>query len=70
MKIPLETLSDDALAGIIESFVLREGTEYGLGDHALEDKCREVRRQLEAGEAEIDFDPVTETIDIRSLLEK
>lgn len=70
MKIPLESLSESALAGIIESFVLREGTDYGHGDHDMAAKCQAVRRQLEAGEAEINFDPETETIDIRTIQEK
>jgi uncharacterized protein YheU (UPF0270 family) len=65
VKIPVETLSDATLAGIIESFVLREGTDYGHGDHELPEKCAAVRAQLLAGTAEIDFDPATETIDIR-----
>lgn len=67
MRIPLTNLSDAALAGIIESFVLREGTDYGPEEHDLAAKCRAVRRQLEAGEAEIDFDPATESIDIRQI---
>ena len=69
MKIPISSLSQDALRSIIESFVLREGTDYGdeqqAGEHDLDAKCAAVLRQLEAGEAEINFDPDTETIDIR-----
>ena len=69
MKIPTSSLSQDALRSIIESFVLREGTDYGdeqrTGEHDLEAKCAAVLRQLEAGDAEISFDPDTETIDIR-----
>ncbi len=65
MKIPLASLSTDALRSIIESFVLREGTDYGGAEQDLDAKCAAVQRQLEAAEAEIDFDPETETIDIR-----
>ncbi len=68
MKIPLSDLTESALAGIIEAFVLREGTDYGPADHDLESKCRAVRRQLEKGEAEIDFDPVSESVDIRPVV--
>ncbi|HEY5645945.1 MAG TPA: YheU family protein [Pseudomonadales bacterium] len=68
MKIPLSSLSEDALAAIIETFVLREGTDYGPGEHDLASKCLAVRRQLERGEAEIDFDPNTETVDIRPVV--
>ena len=36
MIIPLETLPKETVTAIIESFVLREGTEYGSADVALE----------------------------------
>lgn len=51
--------------GIIENFVLREGTEYGARDHDLASKCEQVREQLAADLAEIWFDPANQTIDIR-----
>ena len=56
--------------GIIEDFVLREGTDYGPTEQALADKCRAVRRQLDAGEAMVDFVPASETIDIRVVEDK
>jgi uncharacterized protein len=65
VNIPLSELSADALNAIIEEFVSREGTDYGEGNFELEAKCAAVRRQLERGEAEICFDPASETIDIR-----
>jgi len=68
VKIPISSLSRAALDGIIESFVLREGTDYGHGEHELAGKCRAVRLQLESGAAEIDFDPDTETVDIRPVV--
>ncbi len=62
--VPHTELSADALTGVIQSFVLREGTEYGEHDVPLETKVLQVRRQLERREAEIVFDPNTESIDI------
>lgn len=62
--IPYTELSAEALQGVIESFVLREGTEYGTQDVSLEQKVAQVLRQLERQEATILFDPYTETIDI------
>ena len=49
---------------MVESFVLREGTEYGEKDFSLDQKLAHVVRQLERGEAQIVFDPGSETIDI------
>jgi uncharacterized protein YheU (UPF0270 family) len=62
--VPHTELSEDALRGVLESFVLREGTEYGEKDFSLDQKLAHVIRQLERGEAQIVFDPGSETIDI------
>lgn len=63
--VPPESLSAEALRGVIEAFVLREGTDYGHQDYSLEAKCRAVERQITEGRAQICFDPVTGTTDIR-----
>ena len=62
--VPYQELSPEALRGVIEAFVLREGTEYGWRDFTLEEKLAHVHRQLERREAHIVFDPNTETIGI------
>jgi uncharacterized protein YheU (UPF0270 family) len=62
--VPYAELSADALTGVIESFVLREGTDYGMSDVPFETKVLQVRRQLERREAEIVFDPNTESVGI------
>jgi uncharacterized protein len=62
--IPYTELSEEALRGVLESFVLREGTEYGERDFSLDQKIAQVNRQLRRGEAQIVFDPGSETIDI------
>jgi uncharacterized protein YheU (UPF0270 family) len=62
--VPHTELSADALVGVIQSFVLREGTDYGAHEVAFDTKVEQVRRQLERGEAEIVFDQNTESIDI------
>ena len=62
--IPYRDLSDTALRGVLESFVLREGTDYGEREVSLDQKVAHVLRQLERGEAHIVFDTVLESIDI------
>jgi uncharacterized protein YheU (UPF0270 family) len=64
LAIPHRDVSPDALRGLIEAFVLREGTEYGTHDVALDDKVAQVMRQLERGEARVVFDPESEVVDI------
>ncbi len=62
--IPYTELSAEALQGVIESFVLREGTDYGATEYSLEQKVAHVMRQLQRHEAQIVFDPDMESIDI------
>ena len=64
MIIPREQLKPDVLRGILEEFVSREGTDYGHHDVSLEEKIAQVLRQIERGQAEIVFDPASETCDI------
>jgi len=62
--IPHRELSATALRGVLESFVLREGTDYGDREVSLEHKVAQVLQQLERGEAQIVFDTVLESLDI------
>jgi uncharacterized protein len=62
IPIPHAELSAEALRGVIESFVLREGTDYGEREHSLEQKVAQVRAQLERGQARILFDPESNTV--------
>ncbi len=64
MEIPKESLSEDALYGIIESFILREGTDYGREEAAFETKFRQIQKQVVKGDVKIVFDPDTETVGI------
>ena len=62
--VPYTELSADALAGVIQAFVLREGTDYGEREFTLEQKMAQVRQQLEIGDAQIFFDPNSASVDI------
>ncbi|MEC7518412.1 MAG: YheU family protein [Myxococcota bacterium] len=64
IRVPQDRLSPAALEGVIDDFVLREGTDYGHDDPTLERKRAEVRRQLDAGEIVVAFDPRTETVNL------
>ncbi|HEV2700600.1 MAG TPA: YheU family protein [Steroidobacteraceae bacterium] len=65
VEVPASELAAATLQSLIESFVLREGTEYGLHDVPLATKVAQVLQQLQRGEARIVFDPATESVDIR-----
>ncbi len=62
--VPHTALAADVLRAVIESFVLREGTDYGAVEFSLEQKVARVMRQLERGEAQILFDTETESVAI------
>lgn len=59
-----EDLAPATLRAIIESFVLREGTDYGLQESSLEDKVAQVLAQLRRREAFIVFDAGTESVSV------
>jgi uncharacterized protein YheU (UPF0270 family) len=63
--VPWSALTDDALRGVAESFVLREGTDYGAIERSFEAKVNEVLARMRRGEARIWFDPVTGSVTLR-----
>jgi uncharacterized protein YheU (UPF0270 family) len=64
LAIPAEQLSPDALLGLIEEFITREGTDYGEMEWSLEQKVEQVRAQLRRGDAVIVFDIAAESCTI------
>ena len=65
IEVPPDRISDVVLRGIIESFVLEEGTDYGHRDYSLEEKVETVRKQLAARSLILVFDPSEGTCSIR-----
>ncbi len=63
LVIPFKELTPEAIRGVIEEFVTRDGTDYGEAA-PLETKVQHVLRQLHSGKAVITFDPKTETCNI------
>jgi uncharacterized protein YheU (UPF0270 family) len=61
VAIPLDQLSQEALLGIVDAYVLGEATDYGHEDILFEKKRQQVLDQLQAGTARIVFDVQTET---------
>ncbi len=64
MIIPWQDLAPETLDNLIESFVLREGTDYGEHERSLEQKVADVRRQLKNGEALLVWSELHETVNI------
>ncbi len=59
MIIPHHLLSPEALRGVIEAFVTREGTDYGEPAIPLDTTIMQIRQQLDAGTAVIVYDEAT-----------
>lgn len=66
VQVAPDELRPETLRSLIESFVNREGTDYGWRERSLEQKVADVMRQLEAGDAVIVYDPEDESINIVS----
>ena len=73
MIIPYTMLNCDTLRGIVEEFVLREGTDYGYGTSvgsesrttaSLDTKVAQVMKQLERGDVAVVYDAETESCDL------
>ena len=62
--VPPDSLSTEALQGVIERFVMREGTDYGKQEIEISRKIESVKRQIDSERAYIIFDPETETTTI------
>ncbi|EPG5005336.1 YheU family protein [Klebsiella oxytoca] len=64
MIIPWQELAPETLDSLIESFVLREGTDYGEHERSLVDKVSDVKQQLKCGEAVLVWSELHETVNI------
>lgn len=62
VEISPSALSAEALQGILESFILREGTDYGVNELSLEKKVENLKRKLDRKDILLVFDPNTESI--------
>jgi uncharacterized protein YheU (UPF0270 family) len=65
IEIPPGQLNAETLQAVIEEFITREGTDYGMEDYSLEQKVHQIKCQLDRGEVLIVFDPLTETCTLR-----
>jgi uncharacterized protein YheU (UPF0270 family) len=65
MIISYQMLSPEALRGVIEAFITREGTDYGAQEFSLDTKVLQVQQQLDAGTAVIVYDEETESCTIQ-----
>lgn len=64
MLIPWQELDSTTLEALIESFVLREGTDYGEQEVPLSTKVEQVKQQLIKGDVVILWSELHESVSI------
>jgi uncharacterized protein YheU (UPF0270 family) len=62
VEIDASALSTEALQGILEAFVLREGTDYGVNELSLEKKVENLKKKWDRKDVILVFDPNTESV--------
>ena len=62
VEVPLSMLSPAALAGVIDAFILREGTDYGERETSHETKVEQIKRQLDRGDIRVIYDLTQESV--------
>jgi uncharacterized protein len=62
MLIPHQQLSSEALNGVIEEFIGREGTDYGAHEFSLTEKTAQVLQQIHLGQVVVVFDARMEQV--------
>ena len=64
MKIPWQELDAETLNNLLESVVLREGTDYGEQELNFDTKVQQLKQRLQSGEAMIVYSELHESVDI------
>ncbi len=67
MQIPPDRLSNEALQGLLEEYISREGTDYGPREFSLEDKKRHVLGQIDRGKVVIAFDDESQSCNLLTI---
>lgn len=64
IEVPYQQISSEALQRMVQEFVTRDGSDWGEAGCSLEDKVRQVQRQLQAGQVKVVFDLRSQTANI------
>lgn len=65
MIIPWQELDSSTLENIVESVILREGTDYGVYEFSLQQKKQHLLEQIQQGSAVIFWSELHQSIDIK-----
>lgn len=62
--IPYKEFAPDVLQAVLEEYISREGTDYGLYEYTLEQKLEQLLNKIKRGQAHICFDEETQSCTI------
>lgn len=69
MIIPWQELEEETLINIVESFILREGTDYGEQELSLQQKTQNLLTKIYQEEVLIVWSELYESIDLKNKME-
>jgi uncharacterized protein YheU (UPF0270 family) len=64
MIIPFDSIDNETLQSLVESFVLREGTDYGEVEISMQEKVEQIIEQLRLGDIVIEYSEEHESVTI------
>ena len=67
LRIPFEQLQADTLTAILEEFISREGTDYGLQEVSFEQQLEKARQSMLSGDVVIVYDSQLESCQLLKL---
>lgn len=60
--VPWSELSDAALSGLVDTYINRDGTDYGAVELSLEEKRLQALKALKNGSVSIVYDAASESV--------
>ncbi|WP_406812277.1 YheU family protein [Histophilus somni] len=69
MLIPWEKLEEQTLLNIVDSFILREGTDYGSTELSLAEKRENLFKNIRQGNAILVWSELHQSIDIKNKMD-
>ncbi|MFT5085157.1 MAG: hypothetical protein ACI9Y1_003215 [Lentisphaeria bacterium] len=64
MIVPAERLTIDAIRAVVESYISREGTDYGEFESSFEENVDQLMPKVISGEVAIVYDEESETVSL------
>ncbi|MBT4760794.1 MAG: YheU family protein [Bdellovibrionaceae bacterium] len=61
VEVPWQQIGKEALSGLVQEFVLREGTDYGQNTYSIDQKIEHVMSQLRSNKAKVVYDATSDS---------